>query len=115
MQRGGSVYLHGKAGTAILFNSATVHGFTRRQTDNQRRILQMYYGHEGHPELSQVTIVPPRLWRDYPDHETRRFFGKHSRYSRLMYAGMGIAIAQADTDCAGGIQVSSGIAVSKRE
>lgn len=92
LERGGTTYLHGKAGTAILFNSATVHGLTRRKTDNQRRILQMYYGHEGHPELSQVTIIPPRLWRDHPDEETRRFFSKHSRYSRLMHEGMGIQI-----------------------
>ncbi len=94
LQRGGTTYLHGKAGTAIQFNSATVHGLTRRKTDNQRRILQMYYGHEGHAELSQVTIIPPRLWRDHPDAETRRFFSKHSRYSRLMHEGMGIETMQ---------------------
>ena len=92
LEQGGTVYLHGKAGTAILFNSATVHGLTRRDTTNQRRILQMYFGHQGHPELSQVTIIPPRLWRDHPDAETRRFFSKHSRYSRLMNEGMGIKI-----------------------
>ena len=91
-ERGGTVYLHGKAGTAILFNSATVHGLTRRDTENQRRILQIYFGHQGHPELSQVTIVPPRLWRDHPDAETRRFFSKHSRYSRLMHEGMGLTV-----------------------
>ena len=92
LARGGAAYLHGKAGTAILFNSATVHGLTRRDTENQRRILQIYFGHQGHPELSQVTIIPPRLWRDHPDAETRRFFSKHSRYSRLMHEGMGIEI-----------------------
>lgn len=96
--RGGTVYLHGKAGTAILFNSATVHGLTRRDTESQRRILQIYYGHQGHPELSQVTIVPPRLWRDHPDPETRRFFSKHSRYSRLMHEGLGIALPPGVTD-----------------
>lgn len=95
--RGGIHYLHGKAGTAIFFNSATVHGLTRRDTENQRRILQIYFGHLGHPELSQVTIVPPRLWRDHPDAETRRFFSKQSRYSRLMHEGMGISLPDSGT------------------
>ena len=30
VERGGTTYFHGKAGTAILFNAATVHGATRR-------------------------------------------------------------------------------------
>lgn len=94
LQRGGAAYLHGKAGTAIFFNSATVHGLTRRDTENQRRILQIYFGHLGHPELSQVSIIPPRLWRDHPDAETRRFFSKHSRFSKVVNQGMGLTLPE---------------------
>jgi hypothetical protein len=36
------------------------------------------------------TIVPPRLWRDDPDPEVRRFYGKHNAYSRLVHHAMGI-------------------------
>lgn len=88
--RRGTVYLHGEAGTAIFFNCAAVHGLTRRETASQRRILQLYYGHESHPELSQATLFPPRLWRDHPDPEVRRFFGKRNRLSRVVHEGLGI-------------------------
>ena len=90
IERGGTTYFHGKAGTAILFNAATVHGATRRVTENTRRILQVYWGHEARPNLSDVSLIPPRLWRDDPDPEIRRFYGKHSRFSRVFHRGMGI-------------------------
>ena len=89
IERGGTTYFHGKAGTAILFNAATVHGATRRVTSDTRRILQVYWGHESRPNLSDVTVTPPRLWRDAPDPDVRRFYSKHSRYSRVLNAAMG--------------------------
>ena len=92
LERGGTTYFHGRAGTAILFNAATVHGATRRVTEDTRRILQVYWGHAARPNLSDVTLIPPRLWRDHPDAEVRRFYGKHSRFSRVFHAGMGITL-----------------------
>lgn len=90
IERGGTTYFHGKAGTAILFNAATVHGATRRATENTRRILQVYWGHQERPNLSDVTIIPPRLWRDHPVAKVRRFYSKHSRFSRVFHQGMGL-------------------------
>ena len=92
IERGGTTYFHGKAGTAILFNAATVHGATRRVTQDTRRILQVYWGHEARPNLSDVSIIPPRLWRDHADAQVRRFYSKHSRFSRVFHEGMGITI-----------------------
>ena len=55
-----------------------------------RRIIQVYYGHPARPSLSEVTLIPPRLWRDHPDPEIRRFYGKRNRYNRVMHAALGI-------------------------
>ena len=52
--------------------------------------MQVYYGHPHRPCLSEVTLIPPRLWRDHPDAEIRRFYGKLNRYNRVMHAAMGI-------------------------
>jgi hypothetical protein len=90
VERGGTVYFHGRAGSAILFNAATLHGVTIRETERHRRIVQVYYGHPYRPCLSEVTLIPPRLWRDHPDAEIRRFYGKLNRYNRVMHAAMGI-------------------------
>jgi hypothetical protein len=92
VERGGTVYFHGRAGSAILFNAATLHGVTIRQTDRHRRIVQVYYGHAERPSLSEVTLIPPRLWRDHPDAETRRFYGKLNRYNRVMHAALDIPL-----------------------
>jgi Phytanoyl-CoA dioxygenase (PhyH) len=90
-QRGGTVYYHGRAGSAILFNAAALHGVTIRKTNRHRRIVQVYYGHPERPSLSQVTLMPPRLWRDHPEPEIRRFYGKLNRYTRVMLAAVGVA------------------------
>jgi Phytanoyl-CoA dioxygenase (PhyH) len=84
LARGGSVPFYGKAGTGIVFNAATLHGVTLAATDRERRILQIYYGHASRPPLAEVTLMPPRLWRDDPDPEIRRFYGKLNRYTRDM-------------------------------
>jgi hypothetical protein len=90
VERRGAFYFHAPAGAGILFNAATLHGLTRRKTTNQRRILQVYYSHPHRPAIGDNTIVPPRLWRDHPDPEARRFYSKHNAYSRLAHQGMGI-------------------------
>lgn len=91
LARGGTVYFHGRAGSAILFNCATLHGVTLRAGTRHRRIIQVYYGHPDRPSLSQVTLMPPRLWRDHPDPEIRRFYGKLNRYTRVWLEALGIA------------------------
>ena len=89
LERGGVFPFHGRAGTGILFNAATLHGATIQKTDRERRILQIYYGHADRPSLSQVTLMPPRLWRDHPDAEIRRFYGKLNRYTQDMRRWLG--------------------------
>jgi hypothetical protein len=89
LARGGSLPFYGKAGSGILFNAATLHGATIAQTERERRILQIYYGHPSRPSLAEVTLMPPRLWRDHPDPEIRRFYGKLNRYTRDMLRWMG--------------------------
>ena len=89
LARGGSVPFYGRAGSAILFNAATLHGATLQRTERERRILQVYYGHPARPSLSQVTLMPPRLWRDHADAEVRRFYGKLNRHTRDMRRWLG--------------------------
>lgn len=89
VERRGSVPFYGTAGSAILFNAATLHGATFRKTERERRILQIYYGHESRPPLAEVTLMPPRLWRDDPDPTIRRFYGKLNGYTRDMLRWMG--------------------------
>ena len=91
LERGGIYHFHGRAGTGILFNAATLHGVTLRQTDKVRRTIQVYYGHQDRPPLSEVTLMPPRLWRDHSDREIRRFYSKFNRYSEIVLQGLGIA------------------------
>ena len=92
LERGGTVYFHGRAGSAILFNAATLHGLTVRQTERHRRIVQVYYVHPERPSLSEVSLIPPRLWRDHPDPEMRRFYGKLNRYNRVMHQSLGVPV-----------------------
>jgi hypothetical protein len=92
VEKRGTVHFYGKAGTAIFFHSATVHGLTTRKTENQRRILQIYYGHHSQPPINDASIIPPRLWRDHPDAETRRFFRKWNRLTRVMLEGFSVSL-----------------------
>ena len=89
LARGGSVPFRGRAGSGILFNAAALHGATLAATPNERRILQVYYGHAARPSLSQVTLMPPRLWRHDPDPEIRRFYGKLNRTTQDMRRWLG--------------------------
>lgn len=90
LERGGIYDFHGSAGSGILFNAATLHGVTLRETDKVRRTIQVYYGHPERQPLSDVTLMPPRLWRDHPDEEIRRFYGKFNRYTELVLGGLGV-------------------------
>lgn len=92
LEQRGVFYFHSPAGAGILFNAAALHGLTRRKTPKQRRILQVYYSHPHRPAIGDNTIVPPRLWRDHPDPEVRRFYSKHNAFSRLVHHGMGIEL-----------------------
>jgi hypothetical protein len=94
LERGGILNFYGRAGSAILFNCATLHGVTHRKTGKHRRTVQVYYGHRDRPSLSQVTLVPPRLWRDPPDAEVRRFYGKLNRYTRVWLKAVGVEIPE---------------------
>ncbi len=84
----GRIPFYGTAGSGILFNAATLHGLTLMNTERERRILQIYYGREDRAPLAEVTLVPPRLWRDHPDPEIRRFYSKFNQYTRDMLGWM---------------------------
>jgi hypothetical protein len=90
LKEGGIVDLHGPAGTAILFNISVLHTATVRQTQRERRTVQVYYGHRARPYLSDDSAVPASLWRDHPDAETRAFYGnlnvKTRRYAEAFGA-----------------------------
>jgi hypothetical protein len=92
LERGGAFHFYGRAGSAILFNCATLHGVTLRRTERVRRTIQVYYGHPHRPPLSEVTLIPPRLWRDHPDGEVRRFYGKLNHFTRLMHAALDVPL-----------------------
>lgn len=76
LERGGIVDLHGPAGTAILFNASVLHTATARRTEDERKTIQIYYGHQDRVFLSNDSYIPPALWRDSPSAETREFYGK---------------------------------------
>ena len=82
------LHFYGNAGSAILFNCATLHGVTLRKTDKVRRTIQVYYGHPNRRSLSEVTMMPPNLWRDHSDPEVRRFYSKFNRYTKVMMDGL---------------------------
>lgn len=90
LERGGILDFHGTAGSGIVFNAAALHGVTLRKTNKVRRTIQVYYGHAGRESLSNVTVMPPRLWRDHPDPAIRSFYGKFNRYSKLVLGGLGL-------------------------
>ena len=83
-----------KAGSAILFHTGSLHAGTVRQTDELRRTIHIYYGHEGLPALSEhMTAIPRRLSDPKPTvaalpegmslQETRRFYGRKNKITQL--------------------------------
>lgn len=87
-ERGG-VHLHGPAGTVILFNLSVVHAATVRKTTQERKSVQVYYGHRDGPVLSQYTTIPTGLWRDHPDPEVRGFYSVLNTRSRKFAEAFG--------------------------
>ena len=78
----GCTNLHGRAGTAVLFNYSTLHSATRRTTEDERLTIQIYYGLRSRPYLSECSTVPAVLWRDHPNAEIRAFYGNLNRKTR---------------------------------
>jgi ectoine hydroxylase-related dioxygenase (phytanoyl-CoA dioxygenase family) len=76
-----AVDLHGPAGTAILFNAASVHDARKRVTSSERRTIHIYYGHRDLPALSNHTIFPKRLQNG----EHTPFFDRINEVSSLVH------------------------------
>ena len=83
LKRGGEYDLQGPAGTCALFNASLLHTATTRPTDNERRTVQIYYGHRDRPPLANDSTIPPMFWRDSEDTETRAFYGVLNERSRI--------------------------------
>ena len=83
LEIGGQYHLHGPAGTCALFNASVLHTATTRPSENERRTVQIYYGHRNRPPLANDSTIPPALWRDSEDEETRGFYGVLNERSRL--------------------------------
>lgn len=90
LQHGGIVDIHGPAGSVCLFNVAVLHTATTRPTEAERKTVQTYYGHRNRNFLANDSIIPPRLWKDDPDPETRAFYGNLNDVSRLYSEAFGI-------------------------
>ncbi len=75
LARGGMCDLYGCAGTAILFDASSLHTVTVRPTQTERKSVQIYYGHRHRDHLSEMSYIPARFWRDYPDEKVRGFYG----------------------------------------
>jgi hypothetical protein len=86
LTEGGIVDLHGPAGTAILFNIAVLHTATVRVTQQERKSVQVYYGHRHRPVLSNDSTIPATLWRDDSEAETRAFYGNLNEKTRRYLA-----------------------------
>lgn len=84
LERGGIVDITGPAGTCVLFNASVLHTATTRPTDSVRRSVQIYYGHRARPPLANDSSIPPALWRDHADAETRAFYGVLNERTRVL-------------------------------
>ena len=87
LERGGIHDLHGKAGTAILFNISVLHTATVRKTGAERKSVQTYYGHPHREFLSNDSLIPASFWRDHSDAEVRAFYGVLNDKTRKYYKG----------------------------
>ncbi len=81
--------LHGRAGTVVLFNYSVLHTATRRNSNDERRTIQIYYGLRDRPYLSEASPVPPALWRDHPDPEIRAFYGNLNNRTKVLTQAFG--------------------------
>lgn len=78
-----AVPLHGKAGTAILFNAGSCHDVIYRRSDRERRTIHIYFGHHTQKPLSNHTVFPKRLIHA-KDVETSRLFSHPNRITQLV-------------------------------
>jgi len=90
LARGGSHDVCGPAGTAVLWNASLLHGLTVKPTGRERKTVQIYYGHRHRPYLSNQSIIPATLWRNYPDLEVRDFYGNLNDRTRIYMAAAGV-------------------------
>jgi hypothetical protein len=82
LERGGIVDFYGPPGTAVLFNVSCLHTATARETEIERKSVQIYYGHRDRPYLSNCTVIDECWWRDDPDPEVRAFYNKLNRKTK---------------------------------
>jgi hypothetical protein len=82
LEHGGIQDLYGESGTAILFNVSVLHTATARKTNQERKSVQVYYGHQHQPYLSEDSIIPTRLWKDHTDSDVRDFYSVFNRKTR---------------------------------
>lgn len=86
LARNGDKDLHGAAGTAILFNASALHTATVRVTNQERKTVQIYYGHRHRSYLSNDSVIPAKFWRHHPDSEVRAFYGNLNDKTRIYHA-----------------------------
>ena len=90
LQRAGCVHIHGQAGTVCLFNVALLHTATTRPTRNERKTVQVYYGHRGSPYLANDSVIPSSFWKDHLDPEVRSFYGNLNEITRIYMRAFGV-------------------------
>ena len=89
LKRSGTVNIQGPAGTVCLFNVSVLHTATTRQTQTDRKTLQIYYGHRNRKYLANDSIIPPVFWRDHEDPEVRAFYGNLNDVTKLYLKAFG--------------------------
>ncbi len=95
--RGGIIDVQGPPGTVCLFNVSVLHTATTRATALERKTIQTYYGHIERPPLANDSVVPPRLWKDGLDAETRSFYGNLNEVSRTYAEAFGLDLPERGT------------------
>ena len=90
IERGGIVDIYGPAGTVCLFNVAVLHTATTRPTTQERKTLQIYYGHRDRAPLANDSVIPPHFWKHHTDAETRAFYGNLNDVTRTYAAAFGV-------------------------
>ena len=91
LSRGGIVDIHGPAGTVCLFNVSVLHTATTRVTTVERKTVQTYYGHRNRAPPANDSVIPPRLWKDDPDSETRAFYGNLNDVTKIYSRAFGLS------------------------
>ena len=74
---GAAHHIEGPAGTAVLFNTATIHA------GNVRRTIHIYCGRSSDRHLSNYTIFPGRLLHA-EEESLRRYYGRPNAITRLV-------------------------------